>query len=213
MADLGDIRREYKVAQLHEETASDDPLEQFEHWFSAYLKTEPEEPTAMTIATVDADGQPWQRTVLLKQYDASGFVFFTNYGSHKGRQLAANPRIALHFSWLEREQQIIIQGSAEKISREQSLAYFHSRPRDSQLGALASQQSQPVADRQTLIEQFQAVQQEYAQQDIPLPDHWGGFRVVPHRIEFWQGGEHRLHDRLEYRLDEQGIWQRQRLNP
>lgn len=213
MADLGDIRREYTIGHLSEETAADNPFEQFDNWFTSYRKSEPEEPTAMTIATVDADGQPWQRTVLLKQYDAEGLVFFTNYESHKGRQLTANPKIALHFSWLEQERQIIVQGVAQKISREETVAYFHSRPRDSQLGAWASMQSQPIANRQALIDQYQAVQARFKDKEIPVPEHWGGFRVVPHRFEFWQGGEFRLHDRLEYRRDEGKVWHRQRLNP
>ena len=166
----------------------------------------------MTVASVDAAGQPWQRILLLKAYDENGFVFFTNYDSNKGQHFAANAHASLHFFWINLERQVQVQGMVEKISRAEAEAYFHSRPRESQLGAWASAQSRPLADRATLEAQFAEVSKQYEGQDVPLPDYWGGYRLKPARMEFWQGGEHRLHDRLEYSLADRE-WKKQRLNP
>jgi len=212
MANLYEIRREYTQGRLDETTAADDALTQFHAWFEAQKAELPDEPTVMTLASCDESGQPWQRIVLLKSYDEDGFVFFTNYTSNKGRQFEQNPKAALHFAWLAQERQVMVQGTVSKISREETEAYFHSRPRESQLGAWASHQSQPISDRATLEARFKELQAEYEGQDIPVPDHWGGYRLSPHRLEFWQGGASRLHDRLEY-VREAGHWVKQRLNP
>ena len=212
MANLYEIRREYTQGRLDETTAADDALTQFHAWFEAQKAELPDEPTVMTLASCDESGQPWQRIVLLKSYDEDGFVFFTNYTSNKGRQFEQNPKAALHFAWLAQERQVMVQGTVSKISREETEAYFHSRPRESQLGAWASHQSQPLSDRATLEARFKELQAEYEGQDIPVPDHWGGYRLSPHRLEFWQGGASRLHDRLEY-VREAGHWVKQRLNP
>ncbi len=213
MVDLSDIRKQYTQGRLDEQTAADHPFTQFHAWFEQYRATQPVEPTIMTVASVDAAGQPWQRVLLLKAYDEHGFVFFTNYDSNKGQHFAANPHASLHFFWMNLERQVQVQGVVEKISREEARAYFHSRPRESQLGAWASAQSRPLRDRAELESRFAEVSEQYAGQDVPLPDYWGGFRLRPSRVEFWQGGEHRLHDRLEYRPDERGGWIKQRLNP
>ena len=167
----------------------------------------------MTVASVDAQGMPWQRVLLLKAYDGDGFVFFTNYDSNKGQHFAANAQASLHFFWMNLERQVEVQGKIEKISREETEAYFHSRPRESQLGAWASAQSRPLDNRAQLEEAFASVSAEYAGNEVPVPDHWGGFRLTPQRMEFWQGGEHRLHDRVEYQTLGNGRWKKQRLNP
>ncbi len=212
MVNLGDIRRQYTQGRLDEQTAAADPMTQFHAWFEQYRGTDPLEPTIMTVASVDAAGQPWQRILLLKAYDENGFVFFTNYDSYKGQHFAANAHASLHFFWINLERQVQVQGMVEKISRAEAEAYFHSRPRESQLGAWASAQSRPLADRATLEAQFAEVSKQYEGQDVPLPDYWGGYRLKPARMEFWQGGEHRLHDRLEYSLADRE-WKKQRLNP
>ncbi|QQD24459.1 pyridoxamine 5'-phosphate oxidase [Venatoribacter cucullus] len=213
MIDLGAIRKQYTQGRLDEHTAASDPMTQFHAWFEQYRSTSPLEPTIMTLASVDESGQPWQRVVLLKAYDGEGFIFYTNYESHKGYQLAANPHASLHFFWINLERQVQVQGVVEKLSRAEAEAYFHSRPRESQLGAWASAQSRPLADRAELEARFAEVSARYDGQDVPLPEYWGGYRLRPARMEFWQGGEHRLHDRLEYRRQGQGEWLKQRLNP
>ncbi|GGY42523.1 pyridoxine/pyridoxamine 5'-phosphate oxidase [Bacterioplanes sanyensis] len=212
MVDLWDVRREYTQGRLDEATAAADPLTQFHAWFEDYRASDPLEPNIMTVATVDAQGQPWQRVLLLKAYDPQGFVFFTNYDSHKGQHLGDDGLACLHFFWLEKERQVQIQGRVEKLPRSDSEQYFHSRPRDSQLGAWASQQSRPIADRAALEQSFEAVRERFEGQQVPLPDYWGGYRVRPQRMEFWQGGAHRLHDRLEY-VQNGEQWVKQRLNP
>lgn len=212
MIDLGDIRKEYTQGRLDENKVADNPLLQFHAWFEQYRATTPVEPTVMTVASVDASGMPWQRILLLKAYDESGFVFFTNYESNKGQQLAANPKACLHFFWMPLERQVQIQGRIEKIGRDEAAQYFHSRPRESQLGAWASRQSRPLASRAELETRFAQLCVEYEGREIPLPDYWGGYRLVPERVEFWQGGEHRLHDRVEYSRCGDG-WSIQRLNP
>lgn len=213
MANLWDIRSQYVQGHLDEESSAAHPFTQFHAWFEQYRESGQQDPNIMTLSTVDSDGLPWARIVLLKSYDERGFVFYTNYGSNKSQQLAKNAQASLHFLWLTQERQIQIQGSVEKISREESAAYFHSRPRLSQLGAWASHQSQPLSNRQQLDQQFNDVQQRFAEGEIPLPEFWGGFIVKPVRMEFWQGGANRLHDRIEYRVNSQGEWLKQRLNP
>lgn len=188
-----------------------DPITQFADWFNAWRASKPTEPDAMVLSTVDAEGQPWARTVLLKQFNQNGFVFFTNRDSNKGIQLARNARAALHFLWLP-TRQVQVQGAVERTSPAEDDAYFASRPRESQLGAWASQQSRPLVGRETLENRFAAYTKQYAGSDVPRPPHWGGYRVLPHRIEFWQAGEHRLHDRFVYISDGRN-WNLERLNP
>ena len=207
--DISDLRQDYRVGKLVEADMSDDPILQFRQWFDA-ARDQVKEPNAMTLATV-FEGQPQARIVLLKELDDQGFVFFTNYESDKGSALAQTPRAALCFWWEPLERQVRIQGQVEKISPEASTEYFHSRPRTSQLGAWASAQSQPLGDDNQLQEKFDEAESRF-EEAIPRPDHWGGYRVVPDRIEFWQGRSSRLHDRFDYRLD-QGQWIRQRLSP
>ncbi len=194
-----------------------DPIAQFAAWFNAWRATRPAEPDAMVLSTVDAEGQPWARTVLLKQHDKNGFVFFTNRDSNKGTQLAHNTRVALHFLWLsstpdQANRQVLVQGLAERTSPAEDDAYFASRPRDSRLGAWASQQSQPLESRAALEDHLAAYTQQYAGSEVPRPPHWGGYRVVPQRIEFWQAGEYRLHDRFVY-TRKGALWLIERLNP
>jgi len=167
----------------------------------------------MTVATVDATGQPSQRIVLLKHADDRGFVFYTNLGSRKAEELRLNPKISLHFPWYLLERQVKVCGVAEPLSTAEVLKYFVSRPRESQLGAWASHQSRRISSRQLLMQQFEAMKNRFSRGEIPVPDFWGGFRVVPHQIEFWQGGEHRLHDRFQYNRQESGDWSIERLEP
>lgn len=210
---LSELRRDYALASLARDSIDTDPFRQFEHWFQEALKAEVLEPNAMTLATVDAQGHPSARIVLLKSVDPTGFVFFTNYQSNKGQQLAANPQAALVFFWKELERQVRIEGRVEKISRAESERYFQSRPRGSQIGAAASNQSQVVANRTVLETRFQDLEARYAEQDIPTPAHWGGYRLTPDLLEFWQGRRNRLHDRLRYRLLDSGDWSIERLEP
>lgn len=210
---LDDIRRDYLKGGLNREDLADSPFEQFERWMQQAIDAElTADPTAMVLATVDANGQPSQRVVLLKGVDASGFVFFTNYESQKGLDIARNPRVSLHFGWLPIERQVIIQGEAEKLDAAESDAYFQSRPRASQIGAWTSHQSKPVESRSALDEAFIATEERFADQPIPTPEFWGGYRVKPAHIEFWQGRASRLHDRFVYHQD-QGRWRIERLQP
>ena len=196
--DIDSLRREYTRGGLKREHLHSEPVAQFEHWLKQAIDAGLDDPTAMTVATVDARGQPSQRIVLLKHVDEKGFVFYTNFESRKARELDDNPRVSLHFPWHRLERQVKVRGIASKVSTVESLAYFSSRPRESQLAAWASEQSRPVSSRQMLMQQFDAMRRKFSSGEIPLPDRWGGFRVVPEQIEFWQGGEHRLHDRFEY---------------
>ena len=211
--DLDSLRREYLKGGLRREDLLADPIEQFQIWLKQAIDAQLADPTAMTIATVDSDGQPSQRIVLLKHVDVDGFVFYTNYASRKANELAHNARISLHFPWHTLERQVKVRGSAEKLPTATSLAYFASRPRESQLAAWASQQSRPVSSRQMLMQQFDAMKRKFSSGEIPLPDLWGGFRVRPTAIEFWQGGASRLHDRFEYTRHASGAWAVERLAP
>jgi len=211
--DLQSVRREYLKGGLHREDLLDDPIDQFNLWMEQALKMGMSDPTAMTLATVSNSGQPSQRMVLLKRTEAQGFVFFTNFGSRKAREIADNAFVSLHFPWQEIERQVKICGSASQLSTAESLRYFLTRPRDSQLAAWASPQSQKISSRSLLLNQFASIKQKYAEGEIPLPDFWGGYRVVPTEIEFWQGGKNRLHDRFRFVLTANGDWEIGRLAP
>lgn len=211
--DLEQIRREYLLGGLRREHLHDDPFQQFEIWLQQAVASQIPDPTAMVLATVDASGQPDQRLVLLKQADGQGFVFYTNYASKKARDIAANAKVSLHFPWHMMERQVRVNGLATRLSAAESLKYFVSRPVESQLAAWASQQSSRISSRQFLLDQFERMKEKFAEGKVPLPDFWGGYRVVPHRFEFWQGGASRLHDRFEYLQTESGNWDIGRLAP
>ncbi|WP_337021186.1 pyridoxamine 5'-phosphate oxidase [Pantoea anthophila] len=209
---IAHLRREYTRGGLRRKDLPDDPVVLFEQWLSQACEAKLPDPTAMTVATVDEQGQPWQRIVLLKHFDAQGMVFYTNLGSRKALQLANNPRICLHFPWHYLERQVMVLGEVEKLSPLEVLKYFHSRPRDSQIGAWVSKQSSRISTRGILEGKFLELKQKFQQGDVPLPSFWGGYRVKFHTLEFWQGGEHRLHDRFIYQRDHDG-WKIDRLAP
>jgi len=210
--DLAEFRREYSDRGLHREELNPDPVAQFSAWFLQATELAVREPNAMTLATVDEAGRPWQRTVLLKYFDRDGFVFFTNFGSRKAKQIALNPQVSLLFPWITLERQVIIQGRAEKISTAESLKYFTTRPRESQIGAWVSNQSQVITSRKFLLQKLAEIRQKFKDGEVPLPSFWGGYRIVPEAIEFWQGGAARLHDRFLYERQADG-WRLQRLAP
>lgn len=211
--DLDQIRREYLLGGLNRADLHDNPIQQFETWLEQAVTSQIPDPTAMVLATVSAEGQPDQRIVLLKKLSAQGFVFFTNYQSKKARDITANPRVSLHFPWHTMERQVRVSGRAEKVSLAESLKYFNSRPYGSQIAAWASPQSSTISARAVLEQQFSSIKAKFSEGKVPLPDFWGGLRVVPERLEFWQGGANRLHDRFEYRRLETGQWQIDRLAP
>lgn len=210
---FSDLRREYMQRGLEEAELAEDPFTQFQLWFDAAVAAELPEPNAMTLATATKDGRPSARMVLLKQMDDRGFVFFSNYESRKGKELAENPRAALIFFWVDLERQVRVEGSVEHVSAEVSAEYFHSRPHGSQIGSAASHQSQVISGREVLERRAAELEAEYPDSEIPLPDFWGGFRVIPESVEFWQGRLNRLHDRLRYRKDDNGAWVVERLSP
>ncbi|MFL6139789.1 MAG: pyridoxamine 5'-phosphate oxidase [Frankiaceae bacterium] len=217
---VADLRRHYRLAGLAETDLAADPMTQFDRWFAEAVAAMDEagfpEPNAMVVATAGADGRPSTRMVLLKGYGPEGFVLFTNYGSRKAREIAANPQVSLHFPWVVLQRQVVVTGRAERISRAETEAYFASRPYGSRIGAWASPQSQVVPHRAALEEAYAAAAARYPDDGpVPAPEHWGGIRVVPDAVEFWQGRPNRLHDRLRYRRDEgaPGGWLVERLAP
>jgi pyridoxamine 5'-phosphate oxidase len=211
--DTSQIRREYRASGLKRKELNPDPVMQFSTWFEQARKTSIADPTAMVLATASRDGQPSQRTVLLKYFDEHGFVFFTNYGSRKAEEISVNDKVSLLFVWLELDRQVIINGTAEKISAADSARYFMSRPRDSQVAAWVSSQSHSLGSRQALLQKFAEMKQKFSDGKIPLPSFWGGYRVAPVEIEFWQGRENRLHDRFMYRRENPNGWSINRLAP
>ena len=211
--DIHQLRKDYQNEALRREMLAADPMEQFANWFQEACAAQLLEPNAMTLATVDAQQQPSLRTVLLKFYDEHGFVFFTNYGSRKAQEIAANSRVALLFPWIALARQVSITGTAEKISTAESARYFASRPRDSQLGAWISRQSSILGSRQLLLQELEKMKSKFLKGEIPLPDFWGGYRVSPQTIEFWQGQTSRLHDRFLYSRQGDITWTLERLAP
>ena len=209
---LSDVRREYLKKGLRRGELDENPISQLEKWIADASELELTDNTAMTLATVDADGQPSQRVVLLKQLDQDGLVFFTNLNSNKAQDISANNKVSANFAWLPLERQIKIKGIATRISNAESLKYFLSRPRNSQIAAWASNQSQPISSRQFLMNAFEQMKNKFSEGEIPLPDFWGGFRIKPTSFEFWQGGGARLHDRFEYSPSQFG-WDIKRLAP
>jgi pyridoxamine 5'-phosphate oxidase len=211
--DIASLRQEYREKILSQDELQANPVDQFRLWFEEAKSAECLEPNAMTLSTATREGQVSSRTVLLKAFDEWGFVFFTNYKSRKARQIAENPSVSLLFTWLPLERQVEINGTAEKISHAESLRYFMSRPLGSRIGAWVSQQSKIIPSRKLLEQKFEEVMEKFADGEVPLPDFWGGYRVNPSEIEFWQGAPKRLHDRFRYVRDEDHDWQIQRLSP
>ena len=209
---IADLRREYARARLDEASVGLDPLAEFGRWFDEALKAKVLEANAMTLATASEDGAPSARTVLLKGFDERGFVFFTDYRSQKGAELKRNPRAALVFYWPELERQVRITGRTEAVPREESEVYFNTRPRSSRISAWVSHQSQVIPSRKVLEQGVSEIERKYPGEEVPLPPYWGGFRVVPDAIEFWQGRESRLHDRIRYVRDGDR-WRIERLSP
>lgn len=212
---LEDIRRDYMRGGLNESDLDPNPFVQFRRWLEMAIEANLNaDPTAMTLATVSPEGQPSQRTVLLKHVSEDGFVFYTNHGSRKAREIADNPRVSLLFGWLPLERQVIVFGRAERLSVAESTSYFLSRPRESQIAAWTSTQSAPIRSRQMLEELFEQMKRRFHEGHVPLPSFWGGYRVIPDAIEFWQGRTNRLHDRLMYRRSPDGSdWRIERLQP
>ena len=209
---LEDNRRQYDYGKLSRDSLATNPFEQFSLWMQQAIDGNVLDPTAMSVATVSAEDKPWQRMVLLKHFDEQGFVFYTNLGSRKVRDIEGNAQVSLHFPWLSLDRQVIVGGRAERLPVSQVEQYFLSRPKESQLAAWASKQSSPISSRQTLETQFSQIKAQFAEGEIPLPAFWGGFRVVPEEFEFWQGGENRLHDRFCFKRDK-SEWRIVRLSP
>ena len=211
--DLADLRREYSIKPLRRQNLDADPYQQFDTWFKEALTVEAMDANAMSLATVSADGQPSLRTVLLKYYDDTGFVFYTNLGSRKAGEIADNPKVSLLFYWHELHRQVKIVGTATTISTTENVRYFMRRPRNSQLGAWVSHQSSIITARSVLENTFEQMKEKFANGEVPLPSFWGGYRVAPTAMEFWQGRENRLHDRFNYRQTGPGQWDIDRLAP
>lgn len=213
LMDISKLRREYVHQGLRRNELETDPVEQFNRWFNDAQNSDIKDPSAMSLATANARGEVSIRTVLLKIYDHRGFVFFTNYSSAKARDIAENPNVALLFPWLDQDRQVKVTGKATRISAAESLKYFISRPRGSQLGAWVSHQSSVISSRNLLMSKLEEIKKRFADGDISLPEFWGGYRVQPETIEFWQGQPDRLHDRFEYSRQADDSWLIQRLAP
>lgn len=211
--DLADLRREYSTHALRRGDLDADPFRQFDRWFEEALAVESMDPNAMGLSTVSAEGQPSLRTVLLKYFDASGFVFYTNLGSQKAKEIKANPRVALLFYWHEVHRQVKVIGTAERVTAKENIQYFSRRPKDSQLAAWVSAQSQVISARSVLENKFAEMKMKYQKGEVPLPSFWGGYRVVPSSLEFWQGRLNRLHDRFVYTRSSSDAWTIERLAP
>jgi pyridoxamine 5'-phosphate oxidase len=209
---IADIRKDYQLKSLSELEVNNNPFSQFSSWWDEAVQSEIDEVNAMTLSTITNEGRPSSRIVLLKGFDSKGFVFFSNYNSSKAQQISSNSHVSLLFFWKELERQIRIDGVCSKVSAEESDAYFHSRPIGSRLGAWASPQSEKIQDREVLVQRLASVTQEFGLENVPRPPHWGGYQVVPTRIEFWQGRSNRLHDRILYEQQELS-WQISRLAP
>ena len=212
MISLAELRKDYARGSLDETSVDSDPISQFQLWFQQALDAQLPEPNTMTLATADEHGRPSARILLIKGVDARGFVFYTNYESRKGHDLAVNPQASLLFYWIELERQVRVEGKVEKTSVDESDAYFASRPLGSRIGAWASEQSQPIADRSVLEHRYVEIERQYDGQPVPRPPHWGGYRLSPASIEFWKAGAWRLHDRWRY-TRAAGGWRVERLNP
>ncbi|EAQ98669.1 pyridoxamine 5'-phosphate oxidase [Congregibacter litoralis] len=206
-------RREYTAGGLTAEDLCESPIAQFERWLEQSVNAGLSDPTAMALSTIDGAGQPWQRIVLLKGLSDDGFVFYTNFGSDKAKAMDANDKVSLLFPWNELDRQVIVGGTAKRMSLAESATYFLSRPRESQIAAWASRQSRPIAKRALLEAEVRKLRGRFAEGEVPVPDFWGGYRIQPERIEFWQGGEHRLHDRFRYERGGDGGWQVTQLQP
>lgn len=210
--DIQGLRRDYADHGLDAHELAPDPVDQFRFWFKQACDAGIREPNAMVLSTVRADGSPASRVILLKAFDARGFTFFTNLGSAKGRDLAERPRASLTFPWVDLERQVHLRGRVERVSADETRAYFHSRPRNSQVGAWASHQSEPIASRAELERQFADILRRHPEGEVPVPPNWGGLRLVPDEVEFWQGRPSRLHDRFRYTRQPEG-WRVERLQP
>ncbi len=210
---IQNLRLDYRSASLNEEDIDQNPYNQFEKWFQEALNAKVVEPNAMTLATSKANGIPSARIVLLKEFTEEGFVFYTNYNSQKGKEIAESPYAALVFFWADLERQVRIEGVVERVSDDESAEYFKTRPRASQLGALTSAQSETIPNRKVLEDKLESLTEKYVDKEVEKPAHWGGYRVIPNRIEFWQGRRSRLHDRIIYVQDKSQSWKFERLSP